>query len=144
VARDAIARQFDVDKNRVQQQKTTITFFAKKGRSIDVEKIFANLEATRMSDDTGNSLQSLDITVVGAVVANDKGLQLKVTGLRNPIPLGGDAAVLGKLRAAARETPALKVVGRVQGWNGHFPKFLNKPMPRPLTLLVTGFEAVKE
>jgi hypothetical protein len=144
VARDAIARQFDVDKNRVRQQKTIITFYAKKGKSIDLEKIFANLQATRMSYDTGNSLLSLHITALGEVADTAKGLVLKGTGTSSQIVLTGDPAVLKQLRAAVGGAGARKVTGRVQGWNGHFPKFLNAPMPKPLTLVVTSIQPVDE
>ena len=62
MACDAIARQYDVDKNSVQlfcepgkgsYRPGTITFIAKKGHSIDLEKIRESITATRLSG--GNS-----------------------------------------------------------------------------------------
>jgi hypothetical protein len=147
VARDAIARQYDVDKNRMQQNKTIITFFAKKGKSVDLAKMFASLRATRMGDvgETGNHLRSLDLTVRGELVSGDRGPLLKVTGTTQQMVLSGEPAVVKQLRAAAAGGPGtVTVTGRVQGWAGHFPKFLGKPMPAPPTLLVTELQTGKK
>jgi hypothetical protein len=170
VARDAIARQFDVDKNSVvmDQKARTITFFAKKGKSIDVEKLFASLQATRMSGRTGNSLESLVLVATGEVVVVDKVTILKVAGTTRQFVLGDDPSfrpkdgqktAFGKLQGAlAGGSKRVEITGRLDGWNGHFPKFLaalpgtlakdpahpDKPATKKPLLIVTGFQVLEK
>ena len=80
MARDAITRQYDVEKNRVTltcadgkegYRPGLITFHAKKGKSIDLTKIRESIAATRLSDGTAMSVDYLEITALGAVEAGD-------------------------------------------------------------------------
>src|SRR5438132_14070874 len=89
MARDAIARQYDVDKNRVTLLCETdagsyrpgiITFFPKPGKSLDLRKMEESLRATRLSGGTSMSVSYLDITVVGEVSVADGTVQLKGSG----------------------------------------------------------------
>ncbi len=89
--RDTIARQSDVDKSSMKYEVEpgsgdyrigTITFFAKKGKSIDLEKIHESIKGTRLSGKTRSAVNYLEIIVEGAVVEVDKKLLLRVTGSR--------------------------------------------------------------
>ena len=157
MARDAIARQYDVDKNSViltgdagkgGYRPGRITFAAKAGKSIDLEKVRESIAATRLSGGTSMRVDWLEITARGAVSGGPE-LRLKVSGSGQEFVLGeepGAKGVLQKLREAqARGMPIASVSGRVQGWNGRFPDVLKALAPnatagRNPTLLVTNFE----
>jgi hypothetical protein len=70
VARDAIARQYDVDADAVRLDiaKGEVTFRAKKGRLVDLDKLHESIWATRLSVGTGMALNWIDVTAVGEVV----------------------------------------------------------------------------
>jgi hypothetical protein len=159
MARDAIARQYDVEKNSVTltcdsdkggYRPGLITFQPRKGRSLDLDKMRESLTATRLSGGTNMRMDYLELTARGEVVVRDKQLLLKVSGTGEEFVLGDDPAgkgALGRLRAAvdggARVT---SVTGRLQGWSGRFPDVLKaaaaaaeKGQPRQLG--VVGFEA---
>ena len=157
MARDAIARLYDVEKNRVELDldKGTITFCAKKGNTIDLNKIHESIRATRLSGGTGMRVNALEITAIGKIVAVDAQgekpltLRLKVNGTPQEFVLGEDAnnKVLQQLRAAVGASDDVTITGRVDGWNSHFPPFLNSPPPpgngqRPL-LIITEFKKAK-
>jgi hypothetical protein len=160
MARDAIARQFDVDKNSVvlthQEQKGgyhpgTIIFHAKQGKSIDLEKMRESIAATRLSGGTNMSVDWLEITARGDVVADGKDLLLKVSGTGQAFVLGEDPkakAVLLRLREALPQgAQNVRVTGHVAGWNGRFPVVLKAMAPgaAPRTsLLLTDFEVSKK
>jgi hypothetical protein len=153
VACDAIARQYDVDKNLVKlepgpvkksYQEGTITFQAKKGKSIDLDKLRESIAATRLSGGTNMGMDYLEITARGSVVG-DKEPRLEVAGTGQEFVLGdGAKGELERLRAAlTRGDRVIAVTGRVQGWSGRFPdalKALAQNKGRPV-LLVTAFEA---
>jgi hypothetical protein len=139
MASDAIARQYDVNKNSViltcepgkqSYRPGTIAFAAKAGKSIDLAKMRESIAATRLSGGTNMGMEYLEITATGAVQASDKG-------------------TLERLRdALARGEKLSSVTGRVQGWNGRFPdvlKALEKAPPESRSvLLVTDFEMHKK
>src|SRR5262249_27978213 len=96
MARDAIARQYDVDKNSVilfceadkgEYRPGTIISHAKKGRSVDLEKVRESIAATRLSGGTNMRVVSLEITARGEVVADGQGLLLKAPGTRQEFVL---------------------------------------------------------
>src|SRR4051794_28910438 len=68
----------------------TISFRAKKGRVVDLDKLHESIWATRLGDRTGMELRWLDVTVAGEVVA-DKELRMKVVGSEQPLLLGHDS-----------------------------------------------------
>src|SRR6516164_7294278 len=89
MARDATSRQYDVDADatklnafkgqRGSYQIGTIEFFAKKGKSIDLDKLCESITATRLSGGTNMRVDYLEITAKGEVVERDKELVLKVS-----------------------------------------------------------------
>jgi hypothetical protein len=160
VARDAIARQYDVDKNRVELDIPAglITFYAKKGQSIDLDKIRASIQATRLSGNTGMELNSLDVTAVGRARVLGPETRLSVTGSQQQFiladdpdtrPRAGEKTPFQRLREAlARGERGVTVTGRVHGWSGPFPVFLRDlpapPARKPLLLIVKQFQFVSQ
>jgi hypothetical protein len=163
MARDAIARQYDVDKNSVilfyeagngNYRPGTITFHPKKGRSIDLEKLRESIAATRLSGGTNMRVERLVIIVRGEVVTAGQELLLRTSGTGQEFVLGEDPDEKGQLQrlreAQMRGANITSVTGRVQGWNGRFPDVLKALAPdaaagrnRP-ALLVTDFEIAKK
>jgi|SRR5581483_4737886 len=163
MARDAIARQFDVDKNRVSlvcESETgnyrpgKITFYPKKGRSIDLRKMRESIAATRLSGGTNMSTDYLEITATGEVVLDGETVLLKVSGSTQQFVLkdapGKQATPtpLQRLRAAvASGAKVTSVSGRVEGWTGRFPVVLQAlaqlPPDAPMGLFVSDFETGK-
>jgi len=137
MARDAIARQYDVDADsiilqplepKVSYQRGTIEFAPKKGRSIDLDKICESITATRLSGGTKMSIDFLEITAKGKVLERDKELVLKVSGTGQELLLSEEPTAkdgLQRLReAVARGDKVSTVTGRVPGWSGRFPVVL--------------------
>ena len=138
MAADAISRQYDVDADsskltRPKDQKGgyqlgTIEFAAKKGKSIDLDKVHESIAATRLSGGTNMRMDYLEITARGEVIERDKDLVLKVSATGQELVLSeGPTAkhVLQRLReAVARGDKGFTVTGRVPGWNGRFPVVL--------------------
>src|SRR5262245_17622370 len=125
----------------------TITFQAKKGKSLDLEKLRESIAATRLSGGTNMKMDWLEITARGEV-AGDKELSLKVSGSGQEFVLGEEASakdVLPRLREALKGGAKISsVTGRVEGWNGLFPKVLKDVAGRKRTVLqVTSFEIVQ-
>jgi hypothetical protein len=162
MASDAIARQYDVDADsmllfRFPNQKGdyqlgTISFAAKKGKSIDLDKIHESIAATRLSGGTSMSMDYLELTAKGEVVERDKGLVLKVSGTGQELLLGEEPTATNGLRrlreAVARRDKVSTVTGRVPGWSGRFPDVLKAwakaPETHKRTLLVVDFEVTSE
>jgi hypothetical protein len=164
MARDAIARQYDVDKNRVtlvcetdkgSYRPGTILFFPKKGKSLDLRKMVESITATRLSGGTAMSVDWLQITATGEVVLDGKKALLKVSGttqqflLKDGATKEGEKSPLQRLRAAvAAGEKVVNVTGRVDGWTGRFPAVLRAqaahPADEPVGLVVTHFETAKK
>ncbi len=160
MAADAIARQYDVDKNRVilvcEPGKTNyrpgiITFFPKTGKSIDLRKMEESLRATRLSGGTGMSMNYLEITATGEVVDDDRTVLLKVSGTTQRFILleTKDSLHLSAMRKVlASGAKIVSVTGRVDGWSGGFPVVLRalkqQPAEAPAVLVVTDFETSKK
>ena len=156
MAADAIARQYDVNKNSVQlycepgkgnYRPGTITFLAKKGASIDLDKIRESITATRLSGGTSMSVDYLEISVTGTIQAGEKEMLLK--GKNGPVFVLLDGPKTKGIVQKLREAPdkVTSVTGQVQGWNGRFPVMLQALAKTAgqerLHLLVTGFETKK-
>ena len=137
MARDAIARQYDVEADSIlltpigqksSYQLGTIEFFAKKGKTIDLDKLDESIAATRLSGNTSMSIDYLEITAKGAVIQRDKELVLKVSGTGQELVLSEEPGAEGGLRrlreAVARGEKVSTVTGRVPGWSGRFPLVL--------------------
>jgi hypothetical protein len=158
MARDAIARQYDVDKNTMilvcEKGKGgylpgTISFEAKKGKSIDITKIRESITATRLSGGTNMGVTYLEITATGTAEARDKELSFKVAGTGQQFNLVDHANAKGvadKLREAlARGDKVTSIIGRVQGWSGRFPDVLRAQAKAPAiqTLELVDFQTTK-
>jgi len=154
VARDAIARQFDVDKNSVKLDIDSgrITFRARKGRSIDPGRLCSSLRATRLGGRTGMEVEWLQLDVrarpteAGGELTLPRGTGGKRFVLKE-LP-GGPAgkSQFQQLRESlGRGERVVSVSGRVEGWRGLFPDVLRKleqeyASDRPTVLRVTGFQ----
>ncbi len=157
MAADAIARQYDVNKNSVKlfcepgkgsYRPGTITFVAKKGGSIDLDKIRESITATRLSGGTNMSVDYLEITATGAVQDEGKEVVLKVSGTGHVFVLGEGPKYKKLQESLARGDKVASVSGQVQGWNGRFPVMLQALAKTSgqnrFHLLVTGFEIAKK
>jgi hypothetical protein len=161
MARDAISRQYDVQKNSMtlicdglkrSYQPGLITFHAKKGKSIDLEKMRESITASRLSGGTNMRVDYLEITATGNVVFGDKDAVLTVAGTGQQFVLSEDPSAKGSLQklrdSLARAEKVASVTGRVQGWNGVFPSVL-KALAKTgdqsrMQLFLTGFEISKK
>ena len=132
--RDATARLYDVDEDRVTIDipRGIVTFVAKKNRLVDLDKLHESIWATRLSGRTGMRLHSLEVTAIGQVVIEGKQVFLKVAGTKKRFVLGeggdtkkGEDSFLARLRKQAGAGTTVRVSGPLAGWNGHFPPFLS-------------------
>jgi hypothetical protein len=97
------------------------------------------------------SLTWLDVTAVGEVALEKDRVVLKVAGSdavfvlkEDPKAKSGDTTVFAQMREAVeRGEKKLSVFGRVEGWTGHWPKFLKAVPAKPRVILVKQFSAVK-
>ncbi|OAI54445.1 hypothetical protein AYO44_14985 [Planctomycetaceae bacterium SCGC AG-212-F19] len=164
MARDAIARLYDVDAKSVMLTPLAkdlpkdgyppgqIVFDAKKGNSINLDKMAESIAATRLSGGTNMGMDYLEITARGEVSARDKDLVLKVSDTGQEFVLADDPSAkdaVQRLRQALGGSPKeATVTGRVRGWNGRFPDVLrawSKPAAdQKRTLALTSFEIKKE
>ncbi|MCI0377123.1 MAG: hypothetical protein L0215_05935 [Gemmataceae bacterium] len=156
MARDAIARLYDVDAdsvrlenldNKGRYQHGIIRFRAKTGKSVALDKLHESITATRLSGGTNMGVDYLEITARGDVSMRDKGeLHFKVAHSGQTFVLGEDPETKALTRLRAHLDKGAKVAGvtgRVQGWSGRFPdvlKALAGDSGQSLTLLVTDFE----
>jgi hypothetical protein len=159
MAREAIARLYDVDKNSIVYTKPdvrgkydhgTIGFRAKDGKLVDLDKIHESVWATRLSGGTRSALVNLEVTVAGNVVVDDGVANLIVPGAKESFVLAGDpdekvndgesTKYAQLLAAVQRGSKVQTVTGRLEGWTGHWPKFLNQPPPKVKRIFVTGFQ----
>ena len=162
MARDAIARLYDVDADTIKlnrfegqqggYQLGTIEFAAKKGKSIDLDKIHESITATRLSGGTRMRMDYLEITAKGEVIKRDKELVLKVSGTGQELVLSEEPSAEGGLQrlreAVARGDRVSTVTGRVPGWSGRFPLVLaawaTAPDAQKRKLAVVDFKVEKK
>jgi hypothetical protein len=90
VARDATARLYDVDADsmKLDKKEGTITFKAKKGRVVDLDKLHESIWATRLGDGTGMELKWLEVTAPGEATIAGREVKLKVAGSDQTVLLG--------------------------------------------------------
>ncbi len=129
----------------------TITFRAKKGRVVDLDKLHESIRATRLGDSTGMQLLWLEVTAAGEVLPG-KEVRMKVTGSDQEFLLGEDSdaatqpekAAFRRLQAALeRGEKVVSVTGRVEGWVGNLTQF-SKALPgKPRRILVRDFQTSK-
>ena len=164
MARDAIARQYDVDKNAVVYLCETdkgsyrpgkISFSPKQGKSLDLRKMHESITATRLSGGTSMGMDYLEITATGEVVVDAQTVLFKVSGttqqfvLKEESTKDGTKSPLARLREALTSgAKVVSVTGRVEGWSGRFPVVLGalakRPADAPVALVVTDFEMSKK
>jgi hypothetical protein len=153
VARDATARQYDVDADftKLDKKAGTIAFQAKKGRLVDLDKLHESIWATRLGDGTGMTLNWLDVTATGEVVSGAEP-KLKVTGSDQVFSLGAETEGSSKeqkeafqrlIAALERGEKVVSVTGRVEGWKGNLTQFSKLLPPKPRRILVKEFQTVK-
>lgn len=158
MARDATARLYDVDADSLVFKKMnlkgkydtgTVTFQAKKGKLIDLDKLHESVWATRLSGGTSSGLVSLEVTAAGTIVVGEKEATLKVGDAEPEFVLAQNPDAefknaFDELRsAAARGDKVASVSGRLDGWSGRWPEMLKKLPPKPRRILVTRFEVLK-
>ena len=148
--RDTIARQSDVEKSSVKMEIEPgnhkyrigiISFAAKKGKSVDLEKIHEAIKATRLGGKTRSEVKYLEITAEGEITSTDRETQLNVNGTnlqfvlsddRSAKPKKGAQTPLERLREAlSKGEKVVSVTGRVQGWTGLWPEVLREFPPQP-------------
>jgi hypothetical protein len=130
------------------KEKGKITFKAKKGHVVDLDRLHESIWATRLGDSTGMALKRLEVTAEGEVVASAKDLTLKMPGTDRVFRLGEEQGpekgVFLRLREALeRGEKVVSVTGRVEGWQGNFTQFLKKLPDEPRRILVTDFNTAK-
>ena len=158
MACDATARLYDVDEDTVKfkkLQKTkaydqgTITFGARKGQLIDLDKLHESIWATRLSGGTSSGLVHLDVTAIGQIITSDSQTRLKVSGSDAEFvllehPQTDDAAALVPSPAAfGKVGNRVRVTGRIDNYQGRWPSVLRQPPTKPRRILVTSLEMVK-
>jgi hypothetical protein len=164
MAREAIARLYDVDKNSMEYFKPDkrgkydygrISFHAKDGKLVDLATIHESVWATRLSRGTGSALVNLDVTVAGSIV-DDGAINLVVPGDRldrvfTLLPYPKKDAKNGEEKRYDELVTAIKrgqrlfsISGRLDGWKGRWPGFLNQPPPSSDSIFVTDFKVMGE
>jgi hypothetical protein len=136
-----------------------ISFRAKKGKLVDLDKLHESIWATRLSVGTRSGAVSLEVTVVGEAVLEGEQTIIKVAGskarfvLRKHVVKVKDfarGANLGKghkdvfedlLAALKAGRQVNSVTGYVEGWSGRWTGMLRKRQPKPRRILVTSFKA---
>ncbi len=159
--RDTIARRSDVDAKSIKYDVEpgtksyrlgTVTFAAKKGGSFDLKGLHADLIKSRFGKGTRSAVNFLEITIAGELAMSEKETLIKATGIEFVLADNPKAESKEKKTAYQRLVEAVKtgskiesVTGRVQGWNGVWPKALaelskqmSDPANRP-SLVVTDF-----
>jgi hypothetical protein len=159
MARDAISRQYDVERNSILYscaegkegyRPGLISFQPKQSRSLDLNKIRESIAATRLSGGTAMSVQYFEITALGAVEIRDKEPLLTVSGTEQKFKLIESPSAKGQLQklrdALGRGEKVTSVTGQVQGWSGQFPVVLRALADAPAvqTLLLIEFEIAKK
>ena len=158
MACDATARLYDVDEDSVvfkKLQKTkrydqgTITFHARKGKLIDLDKLHESIWATRLSGGTRSGLVSLEVTAVGQVVETKEATVLKVANSDSQFVLirstdEKQAALFGKLQAEAGTNAFVRVTGRIDNYEGRWPDVLRSRPVKPRRIIISAFEVVEK
>lgn len=156
MAVDATARLYDVDEDSVvfkklQQTKKydqgTVTFRARKGRLINLDKLHESIWATRLSGGTRSGLVTLEVVAIGEVVKTQDGMLLNVSGSESQFVLAGspgNETVFDKLQDATTGSSQLvKLTGNIDNYIGRWPSLFKKNPENPRRVLVTKFENVE-
>jgi hypothetical protein len=158
VACDATARLYDVDEDTLVFKKLqksekydqgTVTFRARSGRLIDLDKLHESIWATRLSGGTRSGLVSLEVTAIGKVSAAEEEAVLAVAGSDSQFVLrknadGDHADAFDQLMKVAGSDSTVRVTGRIADYSGRWPDVLQKRPAKPRQILVTKIEIVKQ
>jgi len=163
VARGAIARLYDVDDDSVifkrfniksRYDSATVTFRAKQGKLIDLQKMHESIWATRLSGGTRSGVICLEVSAEGTVSQSGDKTILKIDGTDQYFVLVSDVrakpedakagAFKALLQAVAGGQENVSITGFVDGWVGRWPGVLARPAARQPRLMVTRFQAVKQ
>jgi hypothetical protein len=127
-----------------QYDQGTVTFRARKGKLIDLDKLHESVRATRLSGGTRSGLVSLDVTAVGHIASSGGKTMLTVAGSdarfsleKHPDTKFADAF------SELRDGSAVKLTGRVADYAGRWPKLLGTKPKTPRRLLVTNVEELR-
>ena len=159
MARGAISRLYDVDDDSVVYRRPkvrgkydhgTITFRARKGKLVDLDKLYESVRATRLSGGTRSGLVRLDVIFAGTVSHSGKTLVLNVSGSEQTFLLienreangrGREKTAFQKLRASLTGGKhVVRITGRVDAWKGRWPSLLRTRPKNPRTIQVTSFQ----
>lgn len=159
MAREATARLYDVDAISVVLKRLTqsgsydtgtITFRAKQGKSVDLDKLHESVWATRLSSGTKSGLVSFKVIAIGEVQVDGSAMFLNVEGSDDRFLLSEDpqrkrddpkSQSFAELRKAVNAgTKSIRVTGRLDGWAGRWPDVLRRMPPKPPRIFVTAFD----
>ena len=154
MACDATARLYDVDEDSVvfkrlkqsnKYDQGTVTFRARKGALVDLDKLHESIWATRLSGGTRSGIVSLEVAAIGKLIRNSGETVLKVANSNAEfvLQLHSDdkhAGAFGKLRALAGDSTVVRVTGLVDNYVGRWPAVLKKRPENPRRLLVTNVQ----
>jgi len=157
MAREATARLYDVDENKVALLRPkrldrythgTIKFQAKKGKLIDLDKLHESVWATRLSKGTRSGLVSLEVTAVGSISGGSKQPRLDIARsnaffLLQKGKSKQERAAFERMIETVRQdgqSQTVRVTGTVDGWGGVWPSVLKKLPRKPRRIIVTGFQ----
>lgn len=157
MAVDATARLYDVDEDTVVFKKLNrtqkydqglVTFRARRGKLIDLDKLHESLWATRLSGGTRSGLVQLEVVTIGSVVQEPEGPVLKVAGSDREFRLlkAPDAADVFQrlLKTVGSQTNLrFRIEGKIANYRGRWPNLLRKRLERVRSLQVTRFERLK-
>lgn len=156
MACDATARLYDVDEDSVvfkklQQTKKydhgTVTFRARKGKLIDLDKLHESIWATRLSGGTRSGLVTLEVTAIGHIVTSQDKTVLKVAGSNAEFLLAQHkdkkhVAAFGKIQTLSNKG-VVQVSGLIAKYGGRWPNLLRKKPEKPRQILVTDLSVPK-
>jgi hypothetical protein len=146
-----IFKRFNV-KNRY--DSATVTFRAKQGKLIDLQKMHESIWATRLSGGTRSGVICLEVTVEGTVSQSGDKTFLQIDGTDQRFVLVSDVrakpegAKAGAFKAVIQAVDDgqmnVSITGFVDGWVGRWPGVLARPAAKQPQLMVTGFQPVTQ
>ncbi len=154
MACDATARLYDVDEDSVVFKKLdktkrydqgTVTFRARKGALIDLDKLHESIWATRLSGGTRSGIVSLEVTVIGELQTSSQQTVLKVAGSNAEFILKKHTdekhvATFGRVQMLTGNGTVVRVTGQIENYAGRWPNLLKTKPINPRGILVTAIE----
>ena len=151
MACDATARLYDVDEDSVvfkrlrkteKYDQATVTFRARKGKLIDLDKLHESIWATRLSGGTRSGIVGLEVTTVGRIVRNSGETVLRVSDSNAEFVLqkhseDKHAKAFGSLQTLSADGHLVRVTGLIDNYVGRWPALLKKQPANPRRILVT-------